>query len=152
MANQDHDHSLPPRSADCRNAGSSDGPPFGERHMRVEARRALEHVREYPLEALRKDRLVVRASKDAIKGRLEATIDRLDAAAPVSDDADDYGFRNGCQRIVRYSVDGKLRKALGLTWADIISDILFLAEIGPSCRVDVNGEISGIRAAELTVI
>jgi hypothetical protein len=139
MTNQDLDRSQPPRLAECGNAGS-DGPPLvypveewsGERHMRVEARRALDHVREYVLEALGRDRLVERAAKPAIKCRLEVAIDRLNGAAPVSIDADDYGFRYGCQTIVRYAVDRKLRKALGLTWADLISDILFLAEIGPS--------------------
>jgi hypothetical protein len=73
----------------------------------------------------------MRGSKPVIKCRLEAAIDRLDEAAPMSIDVDDYGFRNGCQKIVRYAVDRKLQKAFSLTWADTISDILFLAEIGP---------------------
>jgi hypothetical protein len=40
-------------------------------------------VRKYVLEALGRDRLAERAAKLAIKCRLEAAIDRLDAAAPV---------------------------------------------------------------------
>jgi len=42
---------------------------FGKRHMRVVARCALGHVREYVLEALGKDRLVERASKLVMKCR-----------------------------------------------------------------------------------
>jgi outer membrane protein len=137
IANQDPNRILPPGFADCGNAGS-DGPPlthpiekrFGERHMRVEAWRALRQVRDYVLEDLKRDRLVARVYKTAIKCRLEATVDRLAAAVPVSIDAVDYGFRNRRQTIARNAVSTKLAKALGLTWTDIIGDIQFAADIG----------------------